>query len=79
MAWQLDNMVTPSGAGAVGQARPGGGGGRSLQLEDMEHLAAQSTLLEGKKLITPSGHAACPHFHCLGVVWHVHFFMLWLL
>ena len=51
MAWQLDNMVTPTGGSALGEARPCRGGG--LQLEDMEHLAAQSTLLEGTKRSHP--------------------------
>ena len=51
MAWQLDNTLTPAGAvaGAVGQRPRLQGGDRSLRLEDMEHLAAQSTLLEGTR------------------------------
>lgn len=54
MAWQLNNMVTPTGLAMGGEARPRGGG---LQLEDMEHLAAQSTLLEGTKRSHPIGTA----------------------
>ena len=58
MAWQLDNMATPTsaGAGGVGHcSRPGRVvGGRSLQLGDIEHLPAHSTLLEGTKLIISS-------------------------
>ena len=41
MAWQLDNTLTPT----VGVGQSSG----SLQLEDMNHLAANSTLHEGTK------------------------------
>ena len=53
MAWQLDNTLTPTYS-TRSRLQGGGGGDRSLRLEDMEHLAAQSTLLEG----TPSGLAS---------------------